>query len=178
MPPWSLRGPPWSPWTASKTPSDLFLPLPTSFLMPKDRFRAHFRPLQTSKSMLPCRRELDSRKSNDSATELDFLTQNAPKRRPKAPQDAPRAPQELPESSPSAPQRVPGSSLEHSWRSRIAPKSSTSLNMTLLGLKRRPPEASGPSFGAFWRPRGLILEPPRPVSIDFKILFVVLKVLR
>ena len=107
------------------------------------------RPLQTSKSTLPCRRELDYRKSSASTTELDFLTPNAPKSRPSAPQDAPRAPQELPKSSPSAPQRVPGSSLEHSWRSQIAPKSSTSLKMTLLELKRLPPEASGPSFGAF-----------------------------
>ena len=99
--------------------------------------------------MLPSTRELDSRKSDDSATKLDFLTQNAPQSRPKAPQDAPRAPQELPESSPSAPPRVPGSSREHSWRSQIAPKSSTSLKMILLELKRLPPKASGPSLGAF-----------------------------
>ena len=73
------------------------------------------------------------------------------------------------ESSPNAPQRVPGSALEHSWRSRIAPKSSISLNMTLLGLKKRIPEASGPSFGAFWRPQGLVLDPLRLVLIDDKI---------
>ena len=97
---------------------------------------------------------------------------------PKHPKDAPRAPQELSESSPNAPQRVPGSALEHSWRSRIAPKSSISLNMTLLGLKKRIPEASGPSFGAFWRPQGLVLELLRLVLIDVKILFVVLKILR
>ena len=88
--------------------------------------------------MLPCRRELDPRKRDDSAAELDLITFKAPKRRPTAPEDAPREAPELPESSPSAPQRVPGSSLEHSWRSQIAPTSPTGLNMTLQGLKSLP----------------------------------------
>ena len=111
--------------------------------------------------MLPSRRELDSRKRIDSATELDFLTQNASKRRPKAPQDAPRASQELPARSPGAPQELPESSGKR---------------------PRSPPERSKRTFGrpgglsgCFRRPRGLILEPPRPFFND---LFIHLTVSR
>ena len=50
--------------------------------------------------------------------------------------------------------------------------------MTLLGFKRRIPDASGLLFGVFWRSQGLVLEPLRLVLIDVKILFVVLKIRR
>ena len=101
--------------------------------------------------MLPSRRELDSRKRIDSATELDFLTQNASKRRPKAPQDAPRASQELPESSGKRPRSPP----ERSKRTFGRP---------------------GGLSGCFRRPRGLILEPPRPIFNDLFIHFPCLQV--
>ena len=109
--------------------------------------------------MLPSRRELDSRKRIDSATELDFLTQNASKRRPKAPQDAPRASQELPESSPGAPQELPESSGKR-------PRSPPERSKRTLG---RP----GGLSGCFRRPRGLILEPPRPIFNDLFMHFAV-----
>ena len=39
MPSWSFRWPPRSLWTAPTPPSDLLLPLPTSFYCPWSRFR-------------------------------------------------------------------------------------------------------------------------------------------
>ena len=101
--------------------------------------------------MLPSRRELDSRKRIDSATELDFLIPNASKRRPKAPQDAPRASQELPESSGKRPRSPP----ERSKRTFGRP---------------------GGLSGCFRRPRGLILEPPRPISTIYSYIFPCLQV--
>ena len=105
--------------------------------------------------MLPCRRELDSRKSNDSATELDFLTQYAPKRRPKALQDAPRAPRELPERSPEGPWELSGALLEVPNRSQELhkpqhdpPGAQKAAPRGLWAVIWRLLEASGLHFGA------------------------------
>ena len=74
-----------------------------------DRFWHRFGALRTSKSMLPCTRELDLRKCSDLAPGASPDSKKSPKSTPRAPKRTPRAPPGAPRSSPRDPKNPPWS---------------------------------------------------------------------